>query len=71
MKWLLVLVLVLEVPLSIWLQIPTQERDRIRLQATLEHLKESAQLGFTKWVIREEINDWKWQLHIEPIELKL
>lgn len=70
LSWL-VLVLVLEVPLQVWVNIPESERDRIRTQAVVDHCRKEIPKGFSKWRVYEEIKDFNWQLHVEPVEVSL
>jgi hypothetical protein len=60
------LLVVMRVPLPEWTALSEKERDYVRAKATQEHMK-----GWEKGTIAriwEEIQEGKWELHIEATD---
>jgi len=67
--WLLVLVL--EVPVAVWMQIPSQERDRIKLETITDFCRNEAEKGAKSFIIGERVYKFNWQLHIDVLERRI
>jgi hypothetical protein len=67
--WLLVLVL--ECPVGVWLNIPEPERARIEMETIIDFCRKDMKMGHTKWEILRKVDDWKYQLHIIPLDQKI
>ena len=69
-KWLVLLMLicVLQIPLSSWERMTENDRDQIRVITITEYCRgESEKTGVRKFRILEIIKDGFWELHISPV----
>jgi hypothetical protein len=66
------LVIILEIPLSLWSNAPEYERERVRVLAITEHCsREAKKTGWTKFRIWEDVQNGMWRLHAIPIKTEV